>query len=59
MFACQSRALVDKSNVLLFITEDAYYRFKFVDLRMIMIMFLFFNYIMMIGYYYVLKPKDL
>lgn len=52
-------ALVDKSNVLKFITEDAYYRFKFVELRMNTIMLLFFNYITMIGYYYVLKPKEL
>ncbi|MDH8676892.1 hypothetical protein QE109_01970 [Fusibacter bizertensis] len=50
--------LADKGVVIKTISEEEYLRFQFIELRMNTIMFLLFNYIIMIGYYYILKPND-
>lgn len=48
--------LTDKNMIIKEISESDYLRFQFVELRMNTILFLLFNYIEMIAYYYLLKP---
>ncbi len=50
--------LTDKTMIIREISESDYMKFQFVELRMITCLFLLFNYIEMIAYYYLLEPKD-